>query len=246
MAKKPRGFKAVILPDVHINDRGYNKVYDVVKRFIAEYKPDKVYLLGDFADASTLSHWNLQKRRACEGRRHRKEIEVLSKELDFLQRHSKEVIWLEGNHENWVEQYIDKNPESEGLLEYPELLDLEKRGIQWVPYNKLLKVGKLYMTHGRYASKYHAAKHADTIGSNIVYCHTHMPQTYGCNKETTTPYMAYCLGCLCGKSPSYLRGKQGNWIHGFATLYVADNGEFNLYPINIISGRFYYNERRWD
>lgn len=241
-----KGFKAVIIPDAHINDRGYAKPYAVVKRFIADWKPDKVYLLGDFADCCSLSHWNLKKKRKCENKRHKKEIEVLKKELDFLQTHSKEVIWLEGNHENWVEQYLDRNPESEGFLEYTEALKLKDRGIKWVPHNKLLKVGKLYMTHGRYVCKYHAAKHADKIGGNVVYGHTHVRQTHGASRELVTEYAAWGLGCLCDKKPDYLRGKVGNWMHQFAILFVASTGDFNLYPVDIIHNRFYWGNKRYE
>ena len=69
-----------------------------------------------------------------EGLRHKNEIKNIAKVLDYLQKYSKNVVWIEGNHENWVEQYLDKNPELEGLVEYTELLDL-KRG------EKVLEIG---------------------------------------------------------------------------------------------------------
>ena len=241
-----KGFKAVILPDVHINDRGYHKCYEPVKKFIKQFKPDKTVLLGDFADSSALSHWNLEKRRKIEGKRHKKEMAMVDKELKYLEKHTKEIIWLEGNHENWVEQYIDKNPEMEGLVEYQVLLRLKERGIKWIAMNDLYKLGDLYLTHGMYANLHHAKKHMEKLGCNICYGHTHMPQEYGCSMRMQKPLKAVCLGCLCGKKPDYLRGKHGNWRNGFAVLYVASNGEFNIYPIDIINNRFYFNGRRWD
>ena len=240
-----KGIKAVLLPDVHIDDQGYHPVYKPVKTFISQFKPDLIVLMGDFANCSSLSHWNLEKRRKMEGLRHAKELEKVDIELRFLEKHSKKIVWLEGNHEHWCEQYIDKNPEIQGFLEYPTALNLKKRKIEWIELNKLYKVGELYLTHGMYTNKYHAAKHLEKLGCNICYCHTHMPQTYGHNMRMQKPYKATCLGCLCNKKPDYLKGKEGNWINGFGILYVANNGEFNLYPIDIIGGRFYYEGKRY-
>lgn len=239
------GTKNIILPDVHINDKGYAPVYDVVKPFIKDFKPDVVYLLGDFADCCSLSHWNLQKRRKMEGKRHKAEVALVDKELQFLEKHCKKIVWIEGNHENWVEQYLDKNPEIEGLVEYPELLRLKERGIKWVPWNTLHKVGHLYLTHGMYVNEYHAKKHLDVLGCNICYCHTHKSQTHTKNIVMQKTQKAWCLSCLCDKKAEYLKGKTGNWDEGFATLYVASNGEFNLYPIDIINNRFYFNGKSY-
>jgi predicted phosphodiesterase len=165
------GQKVIILPDVHISDEGYSPVYKAVKKFIRDEKPDITVLLGDFADCSALSHWNLEKRRQIEGRRHDAEIKILRKELDYLQAFSAQVIYLAGNHEDWCEQYLDHHPELEGLIEYPLLLDLKKRKIKWVKLNELYKIGELYLTHGMYINKYHAAKHLERLGCNICYGH---------------------------------------------------------------------------
>ncbi len=244
MAKK--GFKAVILPDVHIGDKGYDSVYDSVKKFLKEFKPDKTYLLGDFAECASLSHWEMDSKRKMEGKRHFNEINTLKRELDFIQKYSKEVIWFEGNHENWVEQYIDNHPEVEGLVEYPVLLDLKKRGIEWVKHNDLYRIGQLYMAHGMWIGEHHAKLHLSKLGCNIVYGHTHRSQVYGINMVMQKTLKAWGLGCLCNKKPSYLRGKAGSWDHQFAVLYVASNGEFNLYPIDIINNRFYFNGKSYE
>lgn len=240
-----KGLKAVILPDAHISDKGHDRVYDVAKNFIKDFKPDITYLLGDFAECASLCHWDLNKKRKMEGKRHTNEIAMLAKELDYLQEYSGKVVWFEGNHENWVEQYIDLHPEVEGLIEYQELLDLKKRKIEWVPHNDLYKVGQLYLTHGMYIGEHHAKLHLTKLGCNIVYGHTHRSQVYGVNMVMQKPMKAYGLGCLCNKKPSFLRGKVGSWDHQLAVLYIATNGEFNLYPIDIINNRFYFNGKSY-
>ena len=84
------------------------------------------------------------------------------------------------------------------------------------------------------------------LGCNIVYGHTHRSQVYGINMVMQKTLKAWGLGCLCNKKPSYLRGKAGSWDHQFAVLYVASNGEFNLYPIDIINNRFYFNGKSYE
>ena len=84
---------AVILPDVHLTDR-LPKDYQPVRKFIQYFKPDKTILLGDFMDVSSLSAWDYDKKRPMEGRRYRREIDTANKELDFLQKYSKEVVYI--------------------------------------------------------------------------------------------------------------------------------------------------------
>jgi predicted MPP superfamily phosphohydrolase len=240
-----KGFKAVILPDVHIDDKGVHKVYNPVKDFIKDFKPDLIILLGDFADGCALSNWDLSKKRKMEGRRHKNEIDNVNKELDFLQKYCKKIVWLEGNHEDRVERYLDTHSEVEELIEYQHLCKLEERGIEWIPFNKLYQLGDLYMVHGRYTNQHHAKKHLERIGGNICYGHTHLPQVFGTNRELQKPYKSVGLGCLCDKKPEYLKGKEGNWINGFAILYMSTRGHFNLYPIDIIKGHFYTHGKNY-
>lgn len=230
--------RVVILPDVHL-DTTVPKAYRAVKNFLVEDKPDMIIILGDFMDVSALSAWDMDKRKLMEGRRYNKEVEIANQELDFLQENCNEIVYLFGNHETRVERYIEKFPEMEGILEVDKVLNLEKRGIKWIDYNKLYRLGKLYLTHGMYTNKYHANKHLTSIGGNVVYGHTHKCQSEMMSMHLQQPIMAWGLGCLCSKSPDYLRGKPSNWINGFAYVYFhPKNGEFNLYPINIIGNKF--------
>lgn len=195
-------------------------------------------------ECKALCHWIECKKKLCENKRFSKECAVANRELDFLQKHSKDVVYLEGNHENWVEQYIEKKPEVEELLEIPTKLDLKERGIGWVPQNRLYRVGKMYFIHGVYIYKYHAQKHLTAYGCNICYGHTHTAQTHQLNMKMQDPIMAYGLGCLCDHEPHWMRGRPANWMNQFAVMDVQeDTGRFNLNTINITRGQFIYNGR---
>lgn len=240
---------AIILPDVHLTEE-LPKDYLPVREFIKEFKPNKVILLGDFMDVSSLSAWDMDKKRLMEGRRFKKEVDTANNELDFLQKYTKDkeegVVYLFGNHESRTEKYLDKNPEMEGMMELPEQLRLKERGIPWLVYNKLYKLGQMYFTHGMYTNKYSAAKHLQTLGCNITYGHQHGTQTYMQNMAMQEPYMAYALGTLGDKAPDYLQGRPANWISQFAVFYWdTNNGQFNLYPINIIKNKFLWNGKEY-
>ncbi len=240
-----KGIKSIILPDLHISRRGYARVYDTVKDFIIDFKPDVVYLLGDFADNEALCPHMMGNFSSAT---HAAEIRVLDKELKFLEKHSGKIVWIEGNHEDWVNQYEAKFPKLRGTLTYETQLRLSERNITWIPRSrkKLLKVGKLHMFHGMYINEYHANKHLRKIGCSVVYGHTHVGQVHTNDQVMQRTHKAYGLGCLCNKKASYLKDLEGSWNHEFAVLYSATNGDFNLYPIDIIGNRFYFNGKSYD
>jgi len=236
---------AVILPDVHLTEE-IPQDYLPVRTFIRDMKPNKIILLGDFMDVSSLSGWDMDKKLLMENRRFKREVDLANKELDYLQRYAKDekdaIVYLEGNHEDRVKRYVEKNPEMEGLIELPTQLKLKERKIKWLIYNQLYKLGDMYFTHGMYTNKYSAAKHLQTLGCNICFGHQHGTQTYMQNMAMQKPHMAYALGTLGDKAPDYLRGRPGNWINQFAMFYWdTDSGNFNLYPINIIKKKFIWN-----
>jgi len=237
--------KIIVVPDVHLTT-DVPKEYEIVKRFIEDQKPDEVILLGDFMDCSSLSHWNESKARVMEGKRWKEECKVANKELDFLQQHTKKVTYIEGNHCQWVEQYVDKHPEMEGLIEIPKMLKLKKRDIEWVKMNDLYRVGSLYFTHGCYTGKYHAQKHLQNFGCNLVYGHTHNYQVSMENRAMQDVFVAYGLGCLCGHKPEYMKNKPANWIAQFGVVYVNTDGDFNVYPVNIVNDKFTFEGKQYE
>ncbi len=236
---------AIILPDVHLTDK-VPIDYKPVKKFIKTFKPDEIILLGDFMDVESLSAWDYDKKRPMEGRRFVKEVFNANEELDFLQKYSKKITYIEGNHEDRVSRYLDKNPEMEGMIEVQEQLDLEGREIDWIKMNDLYKKGNMYFTHGMYTNIHNARKHLQTLGCNICYGHQHGTQTSMQNMKMQEPHMAYALGTLGDKAPDYMKNRPANWINQFGVFYWNDkNGAFNLYPVNIIQNKFMWNGKEY-
>ena len=235
----------IILPDVHLTE-SIPKDYLLVKAFIKDFKPDEIILLGDFMDIASLSAWDYDKKRIMEGRRFVKEVRRANNELDYLQKYSKKVIYLEGNHEDRVNRYLDKNPEMEGMIEIPEQLGLKERKINWIKMNGLYKKGTMYFTHGMYTNLHNAKKHLQTLGCNVCYGHQHGTQTAMQNMKMQRPHMAYALGTLGDKAPSYMKNRPANWISQFGIFYWnTKTGGFNLYPVNIIKNKFLWKDKEY-
>jgi len=238
--------KVIILPDAHI-DTKVSKEYKLAKKFVKDFKADEIILLGDFMDVSALSGWDLDKRRNMEGRRFKKEVDVTNKELDYLQAHTKKITYLEGNHENRIERYLDKHPEMEGMIDLELVLGLKYKNITYHTINTLYKLGHLRFTHGLYTNEFHTKKTLQAIGDNIVYGHIHRPQAYMLNMQLQKPIMAYSLGALCNKAPDYMKGRPANWMSGFGVVYYDDRtGNFNLYIINIINNKFIWGGKVYE
>ena len=236
---------AIILPDAHLTDE-VPVDYQAVKPFIKDFNPDVIVLPGDFMDVASLSAWDYDKKRKMEGRRLNSEYKTANRELDFLQRHTGKTVYLEGNHEDRITRYLDKNPEMEGLIEPQIRLKLKERKIRWVKMNDLYKLGDMYFTHGMYTNVHNAKKHLQTLGCNVCYGHQHSTQTAMQNMAMQKPYMAYALGTLGDKKPDYLKNRPGNWINQFAVFYWdTKTGHFNLYPVNIIKNKFIWNGKQY-
>jgi predicted phosphodiesterase len=239
--------KIIILPDVHLRPDYIPKPYQTVKKFIKDFKPSEIVILGDFMEVEALSSYDLSKRRKIEGKRYEKEVDTANKELDYLQKYCNKITFLMGNHEYRTQRYLDDHPELEGMLEIPKRLHLKERGIKWLPMNKSYQIGKLHFIHGVYYNKYHAQKHLAEYGDNIVYGHTHRPQiTYANQKFAKIPYGSFGLGCLGDTEPSYKKNSPTGHINQFAVVYVNNKGNFNIYPVNVIDNKFIFNGKEYN
>jgi len=246
---KPR--TVVILPDIHYPE--HSKVsLDLVKKFIKDVQPDEIVYQGDNMDMGVISHWNKDKKRVVELKRLQQDYDGFIKDvldpIEKLVNKRTKFVWLNGNHEDWVNQYLDKNPEMEGMIEPEVCLSLEKRNYTIVPYNNVYKLGKLNIIHGYYHSKYHAAKTLDVFEESICYGHMHSPQMHSKVKpmDSSDFHASYGLPCLCELAPDYMHSRPNSWINGFGVVYMDTDGSFNLYPIIIIDNKFIFNGKQYE
>lgn len=240
--------KVIVLPDLHYP---YQINLRPVEKFIRDIKPTHLIYLGDQMNMDAVCHWIEDKKRPLEGKRLKEEYDGMNEILDRMEAiagEKTEYIYFEGNHENWVEQYLDHYPNFEGMIEVPENLHLKYRKYKWIPFNRWYKIGKLYFIHGYYTNKYHAEKTARAFKRSVMYGHTHQFQVYTdvSPVDLGDAHTAMSIGCLCDLNPDYWKNKPSNWTHGFGLAYIWPNGNFNMYFIKIVDGHFIFNNKLYD
>jgi UDP-2,3-diacylglucosamine pyrophosphatase LpxH len=214
----------VVGSDMHVPDHD-KRAWQGFLDFVADWKPHGVCINGDFAECQSFSahgdltnpgYW-LEERDAC-----RRELARLRKAAGPRAR----MVYNEGNHETRITRSMAHNaPNLAGVLTVRDQLRLDALGIEWRPEGNALRLGKLRVVHGRWASKYAAAKHVDALGSCLV-GHVHRPgmQARPMDGHTQVGWVAPCLRDL---EAGYLHGYPSGWAHGFAIVHVYPDGYFN-------------------
>jgi hypothetical protein len=228
------------------------KAHDVMLQIAADFKPTRIVMGGDGLDCGAASHWNRGKPRLTEGLRLEKDAEgyrdaVLS---SLAMTHPKaRRDYILGNHEAWVDQFVDDNPSIEGLVSVDKMLGLSASGWTVHEQGAVINVGKLFLMHGDVIrGGIHPAKHAvETFGRSIAFGHFHSPSSYTkvSALDVTDVHTGRCVGCLCRKNPRYGRGAPNRWAQGFLLFEVAEDGSFQATDINITAGKAIWNGKRY-
>ena len=159
-------------------------------------------------------------------------------------------VWIIGNHDRWESDLIEEQPELEGVLERTIRLRLKERGWVIVPNGRSFRHGKLTCIHGdqlagfgNQVSAYHSKKAIDNYCQNVLYGHFHSPQSFTriLPVNQTQKWMAHCAPIVGNTNPSYMRNRPTAWLNGFVIIeYHGKAGNFNLYPVVVVEGRFSY------
>lgn len=211
-------------------------------KFLKDFKPDVVILGGDTLDCGPISHHRKGKVGQLEGLRLLADAkECRQAIIQPLEAMSDRLIYLTGNHEDWLNDLIDDQPALDGIVDIDALLHLD----QWkvIPHGEGYKLGKMFFIHGDQfkGEGGQAAKNAAMVYErNVRMGHFHTFQVY----TKTSPadangHTAYVVPCLCKKNPRYSLGSPSKWMQGFSWGYVDEHdGTFNDYVSVIVNGRF--------
>lgn len=217
--------------------RAFNAAYG----FLKDFKPDILIVGGDFLDCGAVSHHNKGAKRSTEGLRLLADATDLRREvlapLEALK--ADKMVYIVGNHEDWIEDLIEENPGIEGLVDLRKMLGLEKW--QVVPQGGYYNLGKLTFMHGdQLSGGEHVAKAAVVAWERSVrFGHVHTFQTY----TKVSPIdeklgrTGVAVPCLCSKGPKYGEGKANRWVQGFNYGYIHSDGSYNDYVAIITNGR---------
>jgi len=245
----------VVLYDIHdqppnkksLERKSYHPALRCAREVIKAYKPHGILYGGDASELSSLNHWEQDKRLKMEGRRYNRDIESIKFMFDWMdEAHKpKEKIYLMGNHEEWVNLYINYHPEQEGRMDWVKETELIKRGFEVIPLNKSKQLGKALFIHGLYTNLHHAYKTSHIYPRTIFYSHNHDYQVHSFHSPIDHKEIRYAksMGCLCDLAPSYGRNQPNRWMHLFGMLWLKDNGEFQMDDKIVIRGETIVNGR---
>ena len=239
--------RAIVIPDQHfpLHDQ---RAINVVLQGIELIKPDIFINLGDVGEWESVSAWKWKGKKQPpleyqlpiidrEIRRVNEGIDQFDEVLDKVE--CKKRYICAGNHDEWLTYgFCEKYPY---LTDYTflEACRWKERGYKYLSYNQPLKIGKCTFIHGAYATTYHAKKHLEAYGENIVYGHTHDIQRHTLTKLGGT-IGAWSMGCLKDMSAmknKWLRGRLHNWNHAFGVIDWFKNGDFKVEVIEIVKGK---------
>lgn len=247
----------VVGHDLHFPQ--YSKeTFDAMLAFIKDVKPAGFIFGGDQFNNDEISHHTKNKPFYRERASFKRNTDNFDKSiLGPLERALGKVpkVWIIGNHDDWEHQLIEEQPELEGVIERTDALRLSERGWTIVPLGHSYKLGELNVIHGEIltgignqAGAYPAKKALEIYSSNVLAGHTHAPQSFAkiSPVEKRKRDMAWIAPILGETNPYYLRNRPTGWMQGFTVVEVREKGNFNLYPIIVIDGKFSYGGKEYE
>lgn len=230
-------------PDTHVPNQDERAV-EVALQITAWYKPHTIIILGDFVDNEPVAHWLQHKRMRKEGLRLAKDYDAANKLLNRITKYCKRLVYIAGNHERFLQDALELNPEFDGLINLDiglKFAERRQKGLELIykeNYGECWNLGKLWFTHGTFVGGHHAQKHVDSFGRSIVYGHTHTYQSHTRVSpiDVDDKHIGISLGCLAAKNPKYMENKPNAWVHCVGVGLSRPDGTFNIDPVVISEG----------
>lgn len=243
----------IFAPDIHYpltNWPTFNAILD----FISKNKVDGFIFGGDQFDNQEISHHTKKQLRL---RFEAKTLDINTKGFDkkiLSPIEAKlpddcEKVWIEGNHDFWLTQYIDEHPELEGSLERPNTLHLSERGFRVFECGTIFRKGKINFIHGEtlsgignQVSGLPARKALEAYCGNVVFGHFHSLQVFTkvMPHDQSQKWMAVCSPCIGETNAHYMRNRPHSFVNGFVIVEIQANGNFNIFPVVVTKGQFVY------
>ncbi len=190
-----------------------------------------VVFLGDFGNWEPLTHWASLRADACFVE---EDIALVNNRLDDVYALTSaagiEVVFIEGNHEAWANQFEARWPAMRDVVNLKHRLRMDERGWTWVPENNMWAIGDCYFTHGHMRGVRNPADMIKKTGVSVVFGHNHQYLTAS-SRNFTGPHASWSMGCLASidPPPPYARGEMiDTWVHGVGWVRVRSNGLFSV------------------
>ena len=246
MAKTPVR-RTIVTPDKHFPTAD-DAAIKCVTQAIEIIKPDMYIDLGDVGEWHGASHWQWRKKKRPPLEYQlpfiNQDITDVNERMDRIDEAldkagCKKKHMLEGNHDDWMNRFVEEHPYLPGL-KFKDAVKLKERGYKYHKCGDYLKIGKLAFYHGHhFAGVHHTRNHLLRLGANVMYGHHHDIQ------QTSVTHLdgqksAWSIGCLKDMSKdenAWLGGRKHNWSHAFAVVDFYNKGLFTVHVVQIINGK---------
>lgn len=216
--------------------------------FLKQNKVDGFVWGGDQLDLSEISHHtkgkSIHRPRGAMARNLRGFDKYGLSKVEALLSPEAARIWITGNHERFLQDLLDEQPELEGMLSIEGHLRLKERGWKVIPLGGHYELGHLTAIHGEtVGGGMNPAKKAVEIWcASVVMGHHHTSQAYtkASPVHKKKKWTATVLPCLSTVAPTYGRGRANTWLNGVGIAEVRSSRDFNLYTAIITDGQFSY------
>jgi UDP-2,3-diacylglucosamine pyrophosphatase LpxH len=237
----------ILLPDIHHPDYCIPAIKAVLSFMEHNRKRIKgVVLTGDNMDCSNISRHTEGKPRLRARGGIKKDFDRFNRDIllpieKVIEPGTEKMIFM-GNHEDWFEQWLDKNPEFEDLVSFDATLKLSDRGWDVVPQGEHRQIGKAYVVHGdQVGSGMHVAKKlVDSFCATAIMGHVHTASmhTKVSQVKAKDKWVGYTLPTLGTVAPKYAKGRPNSFVNGFGIIEKWPNDYVNVYIPIILEGQF--------
>lgn len=247
--------------DAHICPNDDLTRFVALGNYIVAEKPDYVVQGGDFMTLDSFSRWDQNKRLKIEGRRYAHEISVGNEALKCIytpivkynqvraknkeKQYKPKWIWIQGNHDYWPDQYVERNPELHGIIDIRKdlYIDFLPGKVVYVPfvsdkwYYNINGVSFCHVPRNRagpVSSKYMADKAVELFNNSVVFGHTHR-LLCSTIKRAGSDEIIQSLngGCFFERDPEYSVGNTNDYWRGIILLNIVNAGVFDFSTISL-------------
>lgn len=233
----------LVIGDAHVDPkqrRGLDR-FNALHNLILERKPSRLVIIGDFITLDSLSDWDKDKRRRLEGKRYYHDIQVGRDALGRMMGSGfdwkPELIFIEGNHEERLQRYLDRDPSFDGVVSIERDLCPDWK---YIPYKSQWKYKGVSFTHipineaGKALGGKNACQRSLEIYNNsVVFGHTHK-LAVACVHRLSSPHLqqAVNVGCFFDHVDDYATGSVTSYWRGVVLL---NHYSFNRMDVETIS-----------
>lgn len=248
MSKTRKYEKVLFVPDIHAPYQD-NQAIRAMIAFGKEFKPDRIFLMGDVVDFYALSSFSKDPIRTL---KLQKELDEAVSVLKIIRKEfpKAKIDLIRGNHEARLQKFLwNRASELSGLrnLTVPSLLKLEELDITYHKTGRTKYRGKI-IKHGDIVRKfagYTAKGELENTGVSGFSVHTHRAAVHNHTNEGGE-HSWYEFGCLCKLNAEYMNGKIPNWQQGFGIGYFKlGSSKFNAHIIRIINGVALFGDKEY-